>query len=262
MKITCLMENTGRPGLLTEHGLSLYIETGSHRILFDAGQTGAFADNAACLGVSLEDVDIAVLSHGHYDHGGGLMRFMEINRRAPVYVNRRAFGNFYSGPDKYIGLDPALKGHPRLVLADDEADLGASMTLRTMNGAQAKHPAFGQGLSVEENGVRRQDGFLHEQYLTITENGKRIVFSGCSHKGVMNIVSWLRPDVLLGGFHFLKLDPEGPDRRILLDAAEQLMASSAQFYTGHCTGEAPYAFLKPLMGDRLSYLACGDSIVL
>jgi len=256
------MENTGQPGLLTEHGLSLYIETKDHKILFDAGQTGAFADNARALGVSLEDIDIAILSHGHYDHSGGLLRFMEINDHAPVYVSRNAFENFYSGPEKYIGLNPTLKNHPRFILTDDETDLGSGMTLNTMNGAKARYSSFGKGLTVEKNGIHEPDPFLHEQYLTICENRKKVVFSGCSHKGVINIVSWLSPDVLIGGFHFMKLDPEGADRQTLIDAADNLCSSSTEFYTCHCTGEAPYAFLKPIMGEKLDYISCGQTIII
>ncbi|MCI8845747.1 MAG: MBL fold metallo-hydrolase [Lachnospiraceae bacterium] len=72
MKITALLENkTNREDMLTEHGLSLYIETEKHKILFDMGQSDLFAKNAAALGINLSSVDIAVLSHGHYDHGGG-----------------------------------------------------------------------------------------------------------------------------------------------------------------------------------------------
>lgn len=254
------MENTGRPGLSVEHGLSLYIEANNLKILFDAGQTGAFADNAEALGISLEEVDIAILSHGHYDHSGGLLRFMEINRHAPVYVNRNAFESFYSGSEKYIGLDPALKNHPRFILTDDWTDLGKGMNLCTMNSARADYPSFGQGLSVERNGLRSPDRFLHEQYLTIAENGRNIVFSGCSHKGVMNIVSWLKPDVLLGGFHFMKLDPDGADKTTLEEAAAFLMDTCTDYYTCHCTGEAPYAFLKSRMNSKLHYIACGDRI--
>jgi metal-dependent hydrolase (beta-lactamase superfamily II) len=81
MKLVTLMENSScREDLCCEHGLSLYLETLGKKILFDAGQSAAFAENAAVLKVDLEAVDFAVLSHGHYDHSGGLERFLQINR--------------------------------------------------------------------------------------------------------------------------------------------------------------------------------------
>ena len=94
MKITVLMENTAaRETLAAEHGLSLYIQTAHRNILFDMGQTDAFARNAQALGIDLAQVDTAVLSHGHYDHGGGLEKFLEINKTAPIYINLYAFGD-------------------------------------------------------------------------------------------------------------------------------------------------------------------------
>ena len=81
MKITSLLENTPcRDDMHIEHGLSLYIETAHHKILFDMGQTDLFAQNAKNLGISLTEVDYAVLSHGHYDHGGGLAAFLSETR--------------------------------------------------------------------------------------------------------------------------------------------------------------------------------------
>ena len=76
MKISVLAENTACDNLFDcEHGLSLYIDTGKNKILFDMGQSNLFEKNAEKLGIDLSEVDIAILSHGHYDHGGGLKRF-------------------------------------------------------------------------------------------------------------------------------------------------------------------------------------------
>ena len=105
MKIISLLENTTRrEDMLTEHGLSLYIETDTHKILFDMGQTDAFYENAKTLGVDISAVDFAVVSHGHYDHGGGLAKFLEVNSHAPVYIMRDAFLPHYNAKGKYIGL--------------------------------------------------------------------------------------------------------------------------------------------------------------
>ena len=109
MRITVLLENTAASSdMEVEHGLSLFIETGTKTILFDMGQTDLFARNAGKLGCDLSRVDAAVLSHGHYDHGGGLERFLEINSHAPVYLSPYAFEPHYNGSDKYIGLDTAI----------------------------------------------------------------------------------------------------------------------------------------------------------
>ena len=105
------------------------------------------------------------------------------------------------------------------------------------------------------------DDFLHEQYLLIEEEGKRILISGCSHKGIFNIAEWFKPDVLIGGFHFMKLDPDAEeDAGFLNKAAEILLRYDTTYYTCHCTGEMQYAFLKEKMGDRLQYAATGLQI--
>ena len=120
MRITALAENTSvSDNFGAEHGLSLYIETDKHNILFDMGQTALFSENAEKLGIDLSMVDIAVLSHGHYDHGGGLKKFLSINDKAPVYINRYAFEPHYNGKEKYIGLDISLQDNERIIFTDD-----------------------------------------------------------------------------------------------------------------------------------------------
>jgi len=261
MLIRVLMENSAlNEGFIAEHGLSLYIEANGRKILFDAGQTEAFAENAAKMGVDLSAVDLCVLSHGHYDHSGGLTRFLAFNDHAPVYMHRLAPEPHFNGTAKYIGIDPALADHPRIVYTDDVYDLGSGMQLCTCNALASGCPASARGMTVKRSGEFIQDDFAHEQYLTIEENGRRIVISGCSHKGILHIVQWLKPDVLAGGFHFVKLDPAGEDAAFLEDAAQQLMARECVYYSGHCTGEAAFAFLKARMGERLQKMPAGTEI--
>lgn len=252
MKIVTLMENTScRDDLCSEHGLSLYLETGNHRILFDAGQSAAFADNAQKLGVDLREVDFAVLSHGHYDHSGGLQRFLELNEAAPVYVSCHAFEPHYSA-NGYIGIDLSLQGSRQIRYVTEDMALAESITLRHMEAA----PMDTAGLLVEENGVRKPDDFRHEQYLLLEEKGKRILISGCSHKGILNIVDAFRPDILIGGFHFMKME----DEMVLKNAARQLLQYDTVYYTGHCTGLTQYDFLKTIMGERLHYISTGTVV--
>jgi 7,8-dihydropterin-6-yl-methyl-4-(beta-D-ribofuranosyl)aminobenzene 5'-phosphate synthase len=258
MKITSLLENTSHRGdMLTEHGLSLYIETKAHKILFDMGQSDAFAKNAAALGIDLSEADFAVVSHGHYDHGGGLAKFLKINSRAPVYIMRDAFLPHYNAKEKYIGLDAPLASHPRLIFTDNingKFSIADGITLFSCNALERPHafPAF--GLSEEAEGKRAPDKFLHEQYLQIESDGKRVLFSGCSHKGILNIMEWFSPDVLVGGFHFSKM----PCGNELESSARSLGAYGTLYYTCHCTGSEQFDFMEKQM-KNLRYLACGES---
>ena len=262
MKIKVLLENTSLDeALKAEHGLSLYIETGEHKILFDMGQTETFAENAEQMGIDLAQVDIAILSHGHYDHGGGLKRFLEINKKAVVYLNRRAFLPYYNGTEKYIGLDQELKQNQRLVLVDDTLIIEEGITLCSCNQKMRPFSFSNFGLMKKESSTFVADDFLHEQYLLIQESGKCFVFSGCSHKGILNIMNWLKPDVLIGGFHFSKMDCS-KDEEALLFAAKILKEYPAKYFTGHCTGAEQYGFLKAILGDQLECLGTGMEIVI
>ena len=255
MKITVLCEDTCvREELCAEHGLSLYIETKTHKILFDMGQSDLFARNAAALGVDLSAVDVAVLSHGHYDHGGGLATFLRLNKKADVYVNENAFGDYYSSPEKYIGLDSSLRDHPRVKLVGEYAKIADGIELFACNEREKRTPVCAFGLTECENGVHTADRFLHEQYLCI--DGETLI-SGCSHKGILNIAAWFPVKRVVGGFHFVKLDPAGAGRAVLDAAAERLEATGMDFYTCHCTGVGQYGYLKGKM-KRLFYLGCGD----
>ena len=263
MIITALMENTAiEDGFLFEHGLSLHIQTREHRVLFDTGQSNGFIANAGRLGIDLAAVDMAVLSHGHYDHGGGLMGFLALNDHAPVYVSRYAFDGFYAGEERYIGLEPALKANPRLVPVGDSLEIGDGLTLFSCNERPRPYVMDSYGLNVLRGDALIPDDVRHEQYLLIQEEGKRVLISGCSHKGILNIMSWLKPDVLIGGFHFMKVDPAGSEREVLDEAARVLLEYNAAYYTCHCTGLPQYEYLKQLMGNQLGYLAAGQQIVL
>ncbi len=258
MKLSVLIENTSsKQEILCEHGLSLYIETEKHNILFDTGQSDAFAENALRMGIDLSKTDMAILSHGHYDHGGGLKRFLEINRTAPVYVSRHAFMPHYNGTEKYIGLDNGLKGNPRIHFVEDVLELTPELSLYSCNGAVCHVPMDSAGLNMVAEGQLQPEDFRHEQYLLIRESSRKILISGCSHKGILNIMKWFEPDVLIGGFHFMKLDPEGAGRETLQQAGKILLQYPAKYYTGHCTGVKQYCFLKKMMGERLEYLSGG-----
>ena len=258
MKITSLLENTTeRDDIKVEHGLSLYIETNERKILFDMGQTDYFYENAKTLEIDLSCVDIAILSHGHYDHGGGLRKFLEINDHAPVYIHKDAFLPHHHASDVYIGLDTRLANDPRIIFTDLEYSIDDSLTLFSCNGRERKHEMLGSGLTEKVGDSFIPDDFRHEQYLLIKENGKRVLISGCSHKGILDITHWFSPNVLIGGFHYSKLTLDD----YLVNAAKELASYQTEFYTCHCTGREQFEFMNQYL-PSLKYLSCGQSITI
>lgn len=258
MKIICLSENTSfSPEFESEHGLSLYIEACGKKILFDMGQTALFSANAEKLGVDLSKVDTAIVSHGHYDHGGGLEKFLQINGSANVFIPKNAFEEHYNGTSKYIGLKHDLKGEKRLVFTDDKYDLGNGLKLRSYNEKTRYFDIGSFGLTKKTADYFTPDDFSHEQYLEIEENGKKILISGCSHKGILNLIKWSSPDYVIGGFHFSKL----PCDETLASYSSIMNESGVYFYTCHCTGKEQFEFMKSYM-PRLKYLSCGETVII
>ena len=261
MKIKCLIDNsTQRPDFWAEHGLSLYIEACGKKILFDTGASEAFEDNAVKFGVDLKEIDFCVLSHGHYDHANGLMKFTEENETAPIYMNEHAFEPHIAKSGKDIGLKKELEGDKRIVLAGDYLKITEGLELYSCNDRDRIHTVPYGGLDVIKNGEQMPDDFIHEQYLMITEGERKILISGCSHKGILNIMEWLNPDILVGGFHFMGVESNGFGESMLKDAAAELLSYNTVYYTGHCTGLDQYCYLKQIMGDKVHYLAAGQMI--
>lgn len=256
MKITALLENTTKSNnMQIEHGLSLYIETKNHNILFDMGQSNLFASNAEKLNINLSDVDIAVLSHGHYDHGGGLSRFLELNTTAPIYISQFAFEPHYNGSKKYIGLDKSLYQNERFIFVKEDFEIDTELKLFSCNQKERKYSASSSGLNMLQNNILLPDDFRHEQYLMIEENNKKVLISGCSHKGILNLVSWFKPDYLIGGFHISKLETEAD----LTNIAKSLNKYQTKYYTCHCTGVEQYNYIQKYM-NNINYLSCGQII--
>lgn len=252
MKVTVLAENTAcRADVTAQHGLSLFIETQGQKILFDMGQDDTFIRNGEALEINLAEADLAIVSHGHYDHGGGLEAFLKLNATAPVLIHEDAFGAYYNGTQKYIGLDRELRQHPRLVLTKGETQVSAGLRLSDCN--EWNWCSNPWGLNRREGEVFLPDDFRHEQYLVITEGNRRLLISGCSHKGIVNIARHFRPDVLIGGFHLNKQE----DASELNAIADELFSGNTVYYTGHCTGEKQFALLKERMGNRLRTLSAG-----
>jgi metal-dependent hydrolase (beta-lactamase superfamily II) len=126
MRIINLIENTeGCNGCTPEHGLSFYIETKKHKILMDTGASDLILSNAEKMEVDLSQVDTVVLSHGHYDHSGGILPFASINDHAKIYMKQSALSDYYSirsDGEHYIGIDKKIASLLQLEFSDSESE--------------------------------------------------------------------------------------------------------------------------------------------
>ena len=275
MRVTVLMENsTPSSRLAARHGLSLWLELDDgRRVLFDMGPDEAFLANAHTLGVDVTSADLAVLSHGHYDHGGGLPAFLAActrsGRDVPVYVREHAFEEHVSGTPEHhhaIGLDPALVADPRVRLVGEKHDLGGGLALfSTARRDHAIARSNARLLMRGADGGLVSDVFAHEQSLLVEEGGRRILVSGCSHGGILNLMDAAEElagaslDAVVAGFHLM--DPSGgtvEDASLTRTLARELAARPARYLTFHCTGTDAFSLLRDALGERVGYLHVGS----
>lgn len=271
MKLTVLSENTSVSDALEhEHELSIYMESAERRILFDTGAGCIFRSNAEKLGIDIATVDLLVISHGHYDHGGGLRSFLEVNSRAKIYLHKQAFEAHYSKCAETIadiGLDQALLPNERFIFCGEQ--LAIDENIEIFSHIQHNHifPSCNATLLMKRGDEFVPDDFAHEQNLVIRSNGKTVLIAGCAHKGIVNIVDVCRdrlgqyPDVVIGGFHLSGSGGNQSETTEVVDAIGEYLASThSQYYTCHCTGMENYQQLKRMMLEKIQYLSTGDRI--
>jgi len=273
MKLTVLMENSPNPensNLKYGHGLSIYAETDNKKILYDFGLRGKVSVNSSILGIDLKSVDTAVLSHGHYDHSGDLKYFLEINSKASLYFGRNASVPRWSiskGSPRDIGIPsdtPELTGE-RFIEVDNLVDLEDLVLLPAAPGVYPKPSGNSLLLCGLEND-RIQDDFSDE--VTAVLRGKKglVVLTGCSHRGILNIVEQVRTycfscpvQALIGGFHLR--DSEEKEESIRETAIKMKeMIPGAEIYTGHCTESNAGKVFKEIFGSRYNKLFTGQII--
>lgn len=263
IRITVLVENTvDGQGLLAEHGLAFWIEAGSRYILFDTGQGGVLVNNAYRLGLSLSRIDTIVLSHGHYDHTGGLADALRGNRPTAIYAHADAlkpkFARNQDGTSRSIGIpdipQQALdQRRDRLVLIEKPTPL--------FNGLIATGPVP-RVTDFEDTGgpffldarCEQPDPLADDQALFFVDSAQgTVVLLGCAHAGVINTLRYVqqltggRPiHAVLGGMHLVGASPERLKRTI----DELRKMNIDRLGPAHCTGRAATVALWNALPDQ------------
>lgn len=268
MIIKVLAENTSVSKKYgCEHGLSLYIGTKNKKILFDVGASELFYENGKKLNVRISDVDYLIISHGHYDHGGGLRKFFIENKTAEVFIHKIAFKKYYAlrqdYEKEYIGLDEKLKNNRQIIYTSDRFFIDKGIQIFSNVKQKKPLPLANSGLLEEKNDALADDLFMHEQNLIIEEDGKSVLFTGCAHNGIENILEHFyilkgrMPDYVIGGFHLSRSSGLTERDQVIDKIGNYLLGTGAKYYTCHCTGVEAYNRLKSVMGHYIDYLPTG-----
>ena len=262
MRWTVLSDNrTSNPAFETEHGLSILLETEKHTILLDTGASDMFIRNAERLGKDLSRVDYVFVSHGHSDHAGGLKHFLAINDKAKVIVSPDAVGGrFFSKRGHLHGITAEWPEIPqeRLLAIEHSGSIEDDIYVIAHIPHRHPMPEGNRHLFVQDaQGQYVQDDFRHE--LALFVGG--LLFTGCAHSGLENILSACPHPVttVVGGFHLL----DNHESEAMLSALSHRLADAypqTQFYTSHCTGDAVFAILQGVMGDKIHPFSCGTTI--
>ena len=277
MRIINLIENTeGTNGCAYAHGLSFYIETASHKALVDLGPSGETLENAEKLGMDLKKVDTVVLSHGHYDHSGGIMQFSKLNSSAKLYMQKTALEDYYADDGivpnaeryRFIGIDKDIAGLPGAVFLNGDFKIDDELEIFTVKNKKHEIPFTNKRLLKKAGDGFIGDTFDHEQYLVIRSEGRTILVSGCAHIGILNIMDAYYdkynsyPDMAVSGFHLMKRTPyHNAQIKEIEDIAHKLKQYPTQFITCHCTGLEAYSLMKEIMGGQLGYVHSGEQVI-
>ena len=263
LKITTLIENMPeREGNLAyEHGFSVWVELDDKRILFDTGQTGAFAENAERLGIDLSEAGGVVLSHGHYDHTGGLPELLKrMKKKTPFYIGKEFFVPKYKfmedGSYKYNGnpfekelLTEDSEKYPKAELhyiEEKVTRISEHLLLFKNFSRVTEYEKPNPKFYVKDDQNYIQDLFPDEIALGIITKQGIVLIVGCSHVGIVNILDTVQKETglpvaaVIGGTHLV----EAGEVRLLKTVEALKVHGVKTIAVSHCTGEAGMELLK------------------
>jgi 7,8-dihydropterin-6-yl-methyl-4-(beta-D-ribofuranosyl)aminobenzene 5'-phosphate synthase len=278
MKLKILIDNNqskSNPKLLSEHGLSIYLEGGTLKYLFDVGSSGRWLINACELGLNVEDIDHLILSHGHSDHTGGLSSFLVQNSKAKVFASEKISKYIYSSyrHETSVNLSPHKhvldEYHSRFIYLNEDYQLSQNIRLVFSRKESYPLPEGNKFLFVEEEDGEKPYLADDELSLAITIGKSLVIISSCSHRGILNIIESCIQSTgisniaaFIGGLHLVDIEEGQQDDVIMIADTIKHHYPDMALYTGHCTGKKAYRELKRVLGDSVHKIYSGMSLII
>ena len=266
VRITVLVENEATAELGAEHGWAALVEAGGKRGLFDTGESGLVVRNARALGVDLGSLDWIALSHGHYDHTGGLRAVLAQAGDVTVHAHPEALGEKLvrdlAGQWREAGMSVG-RDEARFECSPEPVALAEGVTLTGEVPRVTDYETVPDRFVTERDGRRVHDEFPDDQALILATEGGLVVVLGCAHAGVVNTVLHAREITgeervrgVLGGMHLVSAPPERIEKTIAAfrEWEPELVGPA------HCTGEEAVGAFRDAFGERC--VACPGGTVL
>jgi Metal-dependent hydrolases of the beta-lactamase superfamily II len=280
MKISVVSENTSTisSDFIARFGLGIVIQINNKLVLIDCGPDNSFTHNMNKLNISIQDIDYCIITHGHYDHGGGLEEFLLKNAKAQVFMSSQANKQFYSNnlqtqDYKYIGLNQELliKYAQRINFISTDIKIDNQITLNTINrNSNNFFPKMNSNLYVYDQGKYINDDFSHELAVLLNENDKNVIVTGCAHSGVTNMIDTVleknslhQIHTIVGGFHLVNPGTKKlgePEDNIISLTTQLNNYNISNILTGHCTGIDGFELLKKYYHGNTTSLTTGLEI--
>jgi 7,8-dihydropterin-6-yl-methyl-4-(beta-D-ribofuranosyl)aminobenzene 5'-phosphate synthase len=261
----------------SEHGFSVYFEFAGTKIILDTGQSDKFLFNAEKLNVKIDEVDVLFISHGHFDHLGGLEIFLNSNSKAKIIISenvlKQSYFSYRNATKREIGRDLSFIDlyKNRFVFVKKDIEILPGLFVLTDILQDYPKPKANLKLFKKESKLEILDNFDHEIVLCTVMNNEVIVFTACAHKGILNILSAVSKKFgykqirsVIGGFHLVDSDTKNQfetNEEISL-IAEKLSTDypNTIFYTGHCTGKLAFEMLRCKLNLQINMFYPGFEI--